>query len=237
MLEETKTEGPFRERIAPLLSPLQTESLKEEYNQLEASLAAPKWISGQIQDKPMMFKKLSYIKKTMERDLPCKYEGTTLDKAKAREKELIEQITQGMPTQEEMRRNPPRAVDKHRSWESRNKAKILEWKNIRKRLLASGAIDDCPYDSVDISNIERYRQSGGAQQLSMDNAQIAGKQFYMNQIPSTVVFNDDELATLKGADPELAAMIGTLSADVRAERKTIVKGIVSSEKKTVKKDK
>jgi hypothetical protein len=36
-----------------------------------------------------------------------------------------------MPSQEEMRKAPPGAVDKHMGWEKRNKPKIAEWKNLR----------------------------------------------------------------------------------------------------------
>jgi len=220
---------PFREQTAPLLKPRQVEDMKEEQKGLETALSSPAHISGRIQDKPAMFRQLNNIKQTLERDMPREYATHELDLAKSREAELISQIRQGMPTQEEMRRNPPGAVDKHRTWEARNKDAILEWKNIRKRLHASGAIDDSLPDSTDLSNIEMYRPSGGSQQMNMDNAQITGKEFHMDHIPSSVIFSEGEIATLKLLDPELAKALCTMPAEARSAIKAIIKSYVDAE--------
>lgn len=220
---ETK---PFRETTTPLLKPRQVEDMKEEQKMLEDSLSAPAHVSGRIQDKPAMFRQLNNIKQTLERDMPREYAVHELDLAKSREAELINQIRQGMPTQEEMRRNPPGAVDKHRAWEARNKNAILEWKNIRKRLHASDAIDDCLPDSTDLSNIEMYRPSGGAQQMNMDNAQIPGTEYHMDHNPTSVVFSDDEISTLQRLDPDLAKSLCTMPAEARTAIKAIIKSYV-----------
>ena len=222
------TDPAFKERIKPFLKPRQVEDMREQQGTLERALGAPQHISGMIQDKPAMHRQMTNIKRILEEDMPREYSSKDLDSAKSREALLLGKFTAGMPTQEEMRRNPTGAVDKHRSWEARNKQTILEWKNIRKRLHASGAIDDCLYDSVDVSNIERYRPSGGAQQLSLDSAQIPGKEFHMDRIPNSVVFQDTEIDLLKTIDPELAKALCTLPAETRAEIKSIIKGLAES---------
>ena len=219
----------FKERTEPLLKPRQVEDMKDQHDSLERSLSSPQHISGMIQDKPAMFRQMTNIRRTLEKDMPLKYEGPQMDQAKKREDLLLTKIKAGMPTHEEMRRNPPGAVDKHRAWESRNKKAILEWKNIRRRLQVSGAIDDCPPDSVDVSNIEKFRPFGGAQQLNLDNAQIQGKDFFMDAEPKSVIFHDHEIETLKSVDPDLAKALCTLPASTRSEIKEIIKGLALSE--------
>jgi len=56
------------------------------------------------------------------------------------------------------------------SWEEHNKPKILEWKNIRRRLHASG--DNPSPDVVDISNLEKHRPRTASHELNLDNAVI-----------------------------------------------------------------
>ena len=227
---QTTEAKPFRERITPLLKPNQVVEMKEEQAQLEKTLAAPAHISGRIQDKPAMYRQLGNIRSTLEKDRPREYAGHELDLAKSRESELITAIKNGMPTQAEMRRNPAGAVDKHRSWEMRNKEKILEWKNIRKRLHASGAIDDCLPDSTDLSNIEMYRPAGGTQEMNMGNCQIEGTQFHFPPgTPSSVVFSDDEISALQRLDPELAKALVTMPPEARTAIKAIIRSYVDNE--------
>ena len=230
MTETQATDGAgFTERTEPLLKPRQVDDMKEQHDSLERSLSSPQHISGMIQDKPAMFRQMTSIRKTLEKDMPREYSTRELDLAKKRENLLITKIKAGMPTHEEMRRNPPGAVDKHRAWEARNKKSILEWKNIRKRLQVSGAIDDCLPDSTDVSNIEKFRPFGGAQQLNLQGAQIEGKEFHMDYHPKSVVFQDSEIEILKSVDPELAKALCTLPAETRLEIKSIIKGLAEAQ--------
>ena len=72
---------------------------------------------------------------------------------KAEITKLEEQIRQGMPTQHEMRANPPGTVAKHMRWEKANKTSILRWKNAKRRLTP----DD---DDPDLANVEILREPG-----------------------------------------------------------------------------
>jgi hypothetical protein len=69
-----------------------------------------------------------------------------------------------------MRRNPPGAVDMHMKWERGNKAKIIEWKNIKRMLEPTN-------DEKDYTNVEMLRSSGMSPETAasfMINGQIPG---------------------------------------------------------------
>lgn len=68
-------------------------------------------------------------------------------------KELEEKIRHGMPTQYEMRANPPGTVAKHMRWEKGNKKDILRWKNAKVRLEPDN-------EDPDLANTELLRPSG-----------------------------------------------------------------------------
>jgi len=205
----------FKETTRQLLRADQTQELKEKRQGLENTLSAPPHVLNQVQDVGALRTRLQRTVRMLEEQGPKPYSPDQVDSAVAREKFLRESAAQGMPTQEEMRRNPSGAVDKHRNWESRNKEKILEWKNIRRRLHEGGQIDDLS-NAQDVANFERYRPSGGAQQLNMANEQIAGTDYYMVDTPRSVVLDDSEIDLLKQVDPELADSLATASPEVRA---------------------
>ena len=86
--------------------------------------------------------------------------------------ELEAKIREGMPTHEDMRRNPAGAVDQHRRWERLNKANILERRNA---LIALNPGDD----SKDLTNIDMIRPHSAALTQTgtstfMADAQIPG---------------------------------------------------------------
>ena len=150
----------YREsQTATLMLPREVEGVQTEANRISEALSAPPHISAQIQDRNHLRKQLRTLKDKLETQTPKPLGLDLLDTATRREKQLREQWMQGMPTQAEMRRNPAGAVGKHQDWEKRNKGKVREWKNIRRRLHVSG---DNPghYDDPDISNIERFRPAG-----------------------------------------------------------------------------
>lgn len=117
------------------------------------------------------------LKKQLEVYSPPSVDGRIKDKIAARAKQLQEEITQGMPTQEEMRKNPAGMVDRHMKWEKKNKKKILEWKNTQ-ILLEPDSSDK------DLANFERFRPEGQMDRFRGD-AQINGHMSYGN-IPEWV---------------------------------------------------
>ena len=205
----------FQETTKPLLRPRQTEELKEEVGRLRQMLSAPPHIANRVEDRGQLNKNLRAAERDLETQAPKAYGEEELDPATKRSTELQDRLLEGMPTQAEMRRNPPGAVDKHRRWERRNKPLLSEWKNIQLRLHQSGD-GDLP-DATDLANFERFRPAGGAQELSMDSAQISGKIIHIPPPGSgpAVVMSDDQAELLKSINPDLYAKMATLSNDER----------------------
>lgn len=183
------------ERLEPYLAPHQISSMQEEKAAIEAALQAPKHIAGQIQDRGAMTKHLRNIDERLHKDAPKPYAEGEIDRAARREAELRERLVAEMPTQAEMRRNPPGATDKERGFQRKYKRDILEWKNLRKRLHQSGLIDDHP-DAREVSNLEQFRPRYSPTELNFDNAQIEGQQFYLPKGPIAIrnVMSEEERA-------------------------------------------
>ncbi len=206
----------FRESETPLLRADQIQNLREDQKSLEATLKAPPHIANQIQDRGAMQTQLRGVVKMLHDQAPKAYDEGQIDSAKARLDTLQESFLNGMPTQEEMRKNPPGATGKNINWEKEHKCHVLEWKNIIRRLAESGHIPEGVKAGEDLANVERLRPVGGAHQLSMDNAQIEGTQYHMVESPRSVVFNDSELDQLAEIDPEIRDGLITASPEVRA---------------------
>ena len=151
----------------PLLRPAQMSEHVEEIRVTEEKLRNPS-----IQDKGAVQRQLRNLKLQYERQAPEPLSGAEKDQLSTKEKALREEITQGMLSQEEMRKNPPGAVDTHMRWERGNKAKIMEWKNMRLQLAADGSSPDT-WDR-DVANLERFRPTGARERVRLD-AQIPGK--------------------------------------------------------------
>lgn len=206
------------ERTAPYLRPHQVQALNAEKNAIIDTLQAPDYIRNQIHDKGALVKQVRSIEKLLHEDGPKVYAEGEIDPAVRRERELRDDLTHGMPTQAEMRRAPPGAVDKHRKWEAENKAKILEWKNLRIRLHASGMLDEHP-TATDVANLERFRPVGGAHELNMDNALIDGKSIHLPpRIAVTNVMSEEDRAAMFARDAELAAAAAKAAIDRLLER-------------------
>lgn len=88
------------------------------------------------------------------------------DKASKRVKELEGQIREGMLSSEEMRRNPPGAVDQNVWWERKNKRKISLWRDLN-MVLHKGIPAD---QAQSLTSVERLRPT--TSRLNMENAQI-----------------------------------------------------------------
>lgn len=185
----------------PLLRPAQVEDMKSEVAAAEAKLSNPA-----IMDKGEARKQLIRTRKALEDQTPrppatAEEEGRMV----ARSKQLLGEIVEGMCSQEEMRKAPPGAVDKHMGWEKRNKLKILEWKNLQLRLKPG---------EREAANLERHRPVGST--LSMDNAFIPGQNFHIPAgVGATVTFSDADLERLRALKPELADKVASMNNEQR----------------------
>lgn len=197
-----------------LLRPKEADTIRDEIKNIEALDDAPAYIRSQIQDKPAKAAQKRRLQKTLEENVPSPFEGEELDRALQVEEDLRADILTGMCTQAEMRRRPPGAVSKHIAWEVRNKDKILKWKNIRLRLQASNHDFGHGRTGAQVASLEPYRPAGGSQELSMDGAQIPGKEFHLRGGES-VVFSDEALAHIKLAYPDVYPKLAMLSPDQR----------------------
>lgn len=167
-----------------LLRPNQVEQLKEEEYELEAKLLNPNT------NKREAGGQLRRVREALSKQVPTEFKSSEKDAAVKRSAELLDDILVGMPSKEEMRKNPPGAVSKHRMWEKRNKDKIVEWKNIQLRLNAGT-------EDLDICNLEKFRPTRST--LNMDNAQISGRDYYMpsGAISAMNVASDEDKAQMQ----------------------------------------
>lgn len=198
--------------IKPLLRPNQVEIAKGEIASLKERLVNP-----HIEDKGEVAKQLRRVTKSFEEQVPRPpVDGEEEGRMVSRSRDLLNDILLGMPSQEEMRKCPPGAVDKHRAWQKANKFKIAEWKNIRLRLTRG--------EEADAANLERHRPVGNS--LLMDNAYIPGKMFFMPPagagLPAS--FSAEQLAFLRSMSPELADTIGLMNNEQRREVKKVLDG-------------
>lgn len=194
----------------PLLRPAQLADALDEKKALEKKLESPN-----IQDKGEVARQLRRVSAGLRDQTPTPFSSSDIDKATALEAELREQILDGMPSHEEMRKAPPGAVEKHQAWEARTKHKMGLWKNLMLRLNA-GSSDGS------VANFEKYRPRTST--LNMDNAQIQGKQFFMPETSGpAVIFNDNDIATLRKHAPDIALKLPLLNNEQRAEVKQILR--------------
>ena len=193
----------------PLLRPHQVEEAEAQVKSSEAKLSNPA-----ILDKGEARKQLLRARSSLETQRPkpptdAAEEGRMV----ARSKQLLGDILAGMPSQEEMRKAPPGAVDKHSGWEKRNKLKILEWKNLQLRLRPG---------EREAANLERHRPVSST--LAMDNAFIQGKQIHIpDNVGATVTFSDAELDQMDGLKAGLRDTVGAMTNEQRG----VVKDMLS----------
>lgn len=171
------------------LRPSQRVALQQDLQAAESALNNPE-IAPYIEDKTRARQQARDLKKTLDEKSPKPYETPQAkDAAMARERELREQWSTGMLSQEEMRRNrqgTSNSVYRHMKWEQANKKKIQEWKEIRARLEPDS-------DDPDLCNIEQYRPS---QAFVMDTtAQIAGHHAMSSQAKANWPLGDPKAET------------------------------------------
>jgi len=149
-----------------LLRHHQREEYKGEIEAMESMMPNLK----NPQDRGEVTRRLKRLKESLHTQSPTELPGQAKDRLYAESKQLEAEITQGMLSQEEMRKNPPGSVGQFMKWEKANKAKILRWKNIQQML-------DPSSDDPDLSNLERLRPTGASDRVRLD-AQIPGKMNY-----------------------------------------------------------
>lgn len=198
--------------VTPLLRTDQMYEMEGEKDTLRKKLASP-----HIEDKGAVAEQLRRLEKQLDTQRPREYVGSEIDVAVRREAELRAQWTQGMLSQEEMRKCPPGAVDRHRRWEKANKPAIAEWQNIQRRLTAGS-------DDHESASIERFRPTTST--MNLDGALIQGKQFFLppHGAAMPVTFSDEQIAALQAIVPDLAARLATLTNVERAQVKEVLGG-------------
>ena len=183
-------------------------------------------ITAQVQNPEAVQKDLNQLEGMLANQAPQPISHDRMDEAVKLEAALREAWLDGMPTQAEMRRNTTGACDKHRAWDKKHKSSVLTWKHLRRRLHASGISDFGLDDESDISNVEKFRPRGGSGEENLDRAQIP--QTSTTFLPpagadQTAIFNDADLALLRGIDPTFADSIGLLDNAARGRILTVLR--------------
>lgn len=162
-----------------------------------------------IQDKAAVRGQLRRLQHNLEKQRPIPPVGEAKDKLAKETNELLDKILVGMPSQAEMRRCPPGAIDKHRMWEKRNKDNIRRWKNNRLRLFAGT-------DNVDIANLEMYRPTKNS--LNMENSYISGQDYNLPDVVGHCSpYTDEEIKLIKQRAPDAVwSKLPVLTSEQRA---------------------
>lgn len=165
----------------PLLRYRQREEIKAEVDQIDEALnpnnpySHLRKSSVDVAEAAARGRRLK--KQLVDYSPPSSLPGAAKDKLYKQSKELEEKILQGMPSHEEMRKNPAGMVDRHMKWEAENKKNILKWKNLQILLEPDSS-------AKDLANFERLRPQGEMDRFRGD-AQINGHMTYGN-IPEWV---------------------------------------------------
>ena len=201
-----------------LLRPRQVQEGREELRRIDEMLSAPPHIRTKISDPRGMSARRHRLKAELEEFTPKPFAASEKDAAVRDFGRLKKEIAVGMPSSEEMRRNPPGAVQKHQAWERRNKTKVLKMKEIGLRLQASGDLDDTLGEAA--INVELLRNHSTGFDLPLDGAQIPRKtNYHMPAQPDSVVLSDEQVKTLEQVEPDLAKQLALLSPEVRSQVK------------------
>lgn len=139
----------------------QRELLKRDMESYDVSLTEAKG-----KDKALLLHRKAKAQRMLDTQSPEKLSVKEQDKLNVLEKKLRSRITENMPTEEVMRKNPPGAIDWNTRWLAANKKAINIWKNVRLQLNPES-------EDRDLANIERYRPSGQMDHIRTD-AQIQG---------------------------------------------------------------
>lgn len=148
---------------APFLRPHEVEACEREQRRYDDILAQPD--PEKKLKKGMALEAKKRISKRLEQ-APPDLGAEQRDKAAKEIETLEKEISEGMLSQEEMRRAPPGAVARQISWEKQNLAKIMKWKNALLALNKGIPADE----AEDMCNVDRLRPR--TSRLNMDGAQV-----------------------------------------------------------------
>lgn len=212
-----------------LLRPNQVQEMHEEIRNLEETLSAPPHIRSQITDRRSMTQRLGRLKKDADAYTPRAFQVSERDAAVKEFATLADTIRGGMPSSEEMRRNPPGAVGKQITWDKRQKKAVQRYKHLALRLLAGGDLPAHLDHAGDVANIEMLRPLKTYQDVSMDGAQIPKKtDIHIGADPvGTVLFTAEEEAALTEFAPALAGMLAVMDNDQRTEVKAMLEKLMA----------
>lgn len=149
------------------LRPDQEASIQQETRSIDQMLASP--VPGGM-DKGEMRKRKRALEKMLAEQQAPDLNAEQRDAFSREARRLEAEFTVGMPSAEEMRKNPPGAVDRNLAWHYRHRRTVARWKNIMRALHKGDT-------SPDIANVERFRPHHTAADLSMTGAQIPGRLF------------------------------------------------------------
>ena len=162
--------------------------------------------SRAVQDRGNLQQHLRRIDIQIDKQAPPESTGEDRDRMVKECKEIEARLVPGMPSDEEMRRNPPGVVGRHMRHEKRAKSRdhfkegdLARWKD---NMLTLNRGDDDP----DIANFERLRPIHN--HGSMQGAQIPGTQ-YFGTMPSQSYMDGfdqtfgEEDSKLGAAEPEV----------------------------------
>lgn len=163
--------GRWVQKAKRYLTRQEREEREGHINRMKHQLRQPAWVNDALggTSPATLARGIRAMEDELEDHSPPKVSGETRDALAKRKKVLQEQLKSGLLSHEEMRRNPPGAVDRHRKWEKANKERILEYKNICRTLEPDS-------DAKDLASIEVLRPH--TQRTLTSNAQIGGHMAY-----------------------------------------------------------
>lgn len=198
--------------------------------------------SRAVQDRGNLQSHLRRIDTQLNTQAPPECSGEDRDRMVKENREIEARLVPGMPSDEEMRRNPPGVVGRHMRHEKRAKSKdhfkegdLARWKNNQ---LTLNKGDEDP----DIANFERLRPIHNMG--SMQGAQIPGTQYfgthpspaYLDGYDETFGKEDHQLSS---AEPELEDESPELEDESPEPRMKVVrrtkKKSSKAKRKTIKK--
>jgi hypothetical protein len=192
------------------LRPAQVEKMEGELNSLQETLDNP---LAQLQDRAALQKRVRTLRAGLEENTPPDLSPAQKDLASARLGALREEITEAMPTQEEMRCNPPGARKRQVKYNRTMTQKVLDAKNIL-LMLNKGTMDP------DVANIEEWRPRGTP--FNPNDAQIQRKTFVgIDKSPAyeagwEAAFGERD-KRLEAMQAELAALKAKISTPIPVE--------------------
>lgn len=163
LVEQTQyPDGRTIERPRTYLRYHQRVEHQREIEAMDRALADPAAIkSGAIREPGRMKQQNDRRRHLLHRQSPPVLSPSQRDKLAVLERKALEDIREGMVSQEELRHKPPGVVDRQRAWESAKKPAILAWKNARILLNPHS-------DAKDLCNLERFRPAVPTRNLYSD---------------------------------------------------------------------